>query len=465
MRENHSGRRSCLSGRECIVLRLDVLLNALLSLFRSIISSIVPVTGDQMIRHIRALKSTEPISRSWSSTIAVALCFLAAAMEGFGLQSVGVAAGRMAAEFQLSAAALGWVASASTIGLLPGAIFGGELADWVGRKRVLVGAVLTFGVFTLVTTWIAGYWPLLLARFLTGLGMGAALPNLIALSAEVADDASRSRYIGIMYSGVPAGGALASVVSVVGGDHAGWRAIFQVGGASAILVAVLLVLTLEESSRFRNRAVSAVAREERIREGRTRSLRVLFGGNRASSTLLMWVCLFFHMLVIYVLLNWFPLLLVKRGFSPVQAGVIQIVFNLGAVAGNLVFGWLMDIASRRLTAIFMYSCVIVSLAAINYVVGAESMAVLSCAVGLFAVGGQMVVYAIVPIYYPTEMRGTGVGWAVAVGRLGAFAGPVLVGEVLRSGLGARAVLVGAAPALSVAAIAVLALFARPAASY
>jgi len=400
-------------------------------------------------------------ARSSAVALTTALCFATAAMEGFGLQSVGVAAGRMAQEFHLSAAEIGWVASASTSGLLPGAIFGGSLADWVGRKRVLVWAVLTFAVFTLATTWAGGYWALLGARFLTGLGLGATLPNLIALSAEVAAPACRSRYIGIMYSGVPAGGALASVVSIVGGTHGEWRPIFDIGGSLSIMVAGLLFLILPESPQFRGRLRSVSGKTQ---PGRVGSLRVLFGDTRAVSTLLMWMCLFFHMLVIYVLLNWLPLLLVNKGFSTGQADAIQLVFNLGAVAGNLLFGRLMDRGSRWATAMLMYGLVIASLTAIDYVAGFPAMVALSFAVGVFAVGGQMVVYAIVPIYYPTLMRATGVGWAVAVGRVGAFAGPVLVGEALRSGLGSRAILIGAAPALSIAAAAVMALLSRPVAS-
>lgn len=403
-------------------------------------------------------------SSSWPTATTLILCFMTAAMEGFGLQSVGVAAGRMAGEFHLSAVAIGWVASASTIGLLPGAVFGGRLADWLGRKRVLAGAVLIFGVFTLATTFAGGYPSLLVARFLTGLGLGATLPNLIALSAEVAERGLRSRYIGTMYCGVPAGGALASLVSIIGGGHAGWRPIFEVGGGLTVVVAVLLFLILPESTQFKGQAGVALTGESKRGVKQLGSSQALFGGGRVTSTLLMWTCLFFHMLVIYVLLNWLPLLLVKKGFLPVQAGLIQITFNLGGVAGNLAFGWLMDKASRRATAIFMYASVVACLAALDYVSGFPGMAALGFGVGLFALGGQMVIYAIVPIYYPTLMRGTGVGWAVAIGRLGAFVGPVLVGEVLRSGLGAKAVLVGAAPALSVAAIAVLALFARPAAS-
>lgn len=388
------------------------------------------------------------------ATVTLSLCCLAAVLEGFGLQSVGVAAGRMAAEFHFSAAAMGWIASASTIGLLPGAVAGGWAADRVGRKRVLAGAVGIFGIFNLAATAAVGLKTLLLLRLLAGLGLGATLPNLIALSAEAAERHTRSRFIGLMYCGVPAGGALVSLLSILGGAAENWRVIFYVGGALAVLAAFALLTALPESAQFQRRRRAAAA-------SGVPSAQVLFGDARAPATLLLWAALFFQMLVIYVLLNWLPVLLVRRGFSPLQAGAIQLIFNLGGVGGNLLFGRLMDRASRRTTAIVMYGCVIGSLAALAALEGFWASALAGFAVGLFAIGGQMVPYALVPIHYPTLMRSTGVGWSVAIGRLGSFAGPVLAGEVLQAGVPASVILAAATPGLVVAAVAALLVLGRP----
>ncbi len=388
--------------------------------------------------------------------LTLALCFLAAVLEGFGLQSVGVAARRMAAEFRLSAAMMGWIASASTIGLLPGAVIGGRLADRMGRRRVLAVAVAAFGTFSLLLGSAHSAAMLVALRLLAGLGFGATLPTLIALSAETAEPSSRGRYIGLMYCGVPAGGAVASWISIAGGAAADWRLIFYSGGLLALLTAPALWFALPGS----RRDVSGISQERTPAGSASSAAQALFGSRRATTTLLLWGALFLHMLVIYVLLNWLPVLLVRKGFTPWQAGTIQILFNLGGVGGNVLFGWLMDRARRGPTALVMYACVIASLAALADTRGFAGMALVGLGVGLFAIGGQMVLYAMVPDYYPARMRGTGIGWAVAVGRVGSFAGPILAGQVLQAGASAHAILAAAAPALALAAAAVLAVLPR-----
>jgi AAHS family 3-hydroxyphenylpropionic acid transporter len=388
----------------------------------------------------------------------IALCFAAAMLEGLDLQSVGVAARKIAGEFHLMPAAMGWVANASIIGLLPGAAIGGRLADRIGRKAVLVGAVLAFGLFTLLTTIVHDYTSLLAARFLTGLGLGAALPNLIALSSEASPAHARSRVVSIMYAGVPTGGAVASLVSIAGGGTMDWRTVFYLGGVAPIVVAPLLVFALPESSEFRRRL--SQARDGAVDTVRASVGEALFGGGRAAASLLLWVSFFFTLLVVYLLLNWLPSLLVGKGFTPAQAGLVQIVFNIGGAVGSLVFGWFLDHGSRRATAVVMYAGVIAFLAALAYVHGFGPTAAVGIGIGLFAVGGQIVLYALAPIYYPTLMRGTGVGAAVAIGRLGSIAGPILAGQLLSSGRGATAVLLAAVPGLVVAALTGVALVMR-----
>ena len=402
-------------------------------------------------------------ARSRAVWLTLSLCFVAAMLEGFIFQSIGVAASRLVREFHLSAGGIGWIASATTLALLPGAILGGELADRIGRPRVLAGAVTLFGLFTLATTAAGGARWLLAMRGLAGLGLGAALPNLIALCAEAGEAQSRSRLLALMYCGVPVGGAMASLISTAGGGASDWRLIFFVGGALALLVAPVMFVALPESARFQ--AQRAATRQlSGAAAGRNRSWQVLFGAGRAPTTLLLWMALFIEMLLIYVLVNWMPVLLIGRGFSPVQAGRIQIVFNIGGVAGILVYGWLMDRSSRRATALTMYGCVIAALAALAGVHGFSTTALVALCVGVFAVGGQMVLHSIVPTYYPTMMRSSGVGWGLAMGRLGSIAGPVLAGELLQAGLSPTRLLAAGVPVLGVAALGVLGLLSRPQAS-
>ncbi|NAT17366.1 3-(3-hydroxy-phenyl)propionate transporter MhpT, partial [Pseudomonas syringae pv. actinidifoliorum] len=189
---------------------------------------------------------TSPLRRS---TLTIVLCFIVALIEGFDLQAAGTAAAGLRQTFALDPKMMGWVFSAGIIGLLPGAFFGGWIADRIGRKKILVAAVLLFGVFSLSTAYVQTFSGLLLVRFMTGLGLGAALPNLIALCAEAVSERHRGLAISVMYAGVPLGGALAAVVAMFTSEH--WQTTFIIGGLVPLLVVPADdVCLLPESSAF-----------------------------------------------------------------------------------------------------------------------------------------------------------------------------------------------------------------------
>lgn len=370
----------------------------------------------------------------------ILLCFIVAILEGFDLQSVGVAAPAMAATFKLDSAALGWVFSAGLIGLLPGAVCGGWLADRFGRKQVLIGAVILFGLFSLLTAHSATYQQLLAARLITGLGMGAALPILIALSSEVASAELRNMAVSLTYCGVPLGGAIAALIGMfsVAGD---WRLVFYVGGVAPLLIAPLLMLWLPESQVYRGQALAlgATARE-------------LLGGRRAFSTLLLWCSCFCTLTILYMLLNWLPTLLIERGLSRPDTSAIQVLFNLGGVAGSLLAGRLMDKGNALLAVALAYLGMFAALAALGYLAVLGGLYVAGMAAGACAVGGQLILYALAPRIYPAQVRATGVGVAVAVGRLGSMSGPLLAGQLLAAGAGVSGLLLAVSPLVAVAAI-------------
>jgi len=180
----------------------------------------------------------------------VIFCVLAALCEGIDLQAAGVAASGIATEFKATAAQLGNFFSASTFGLFFGALIGGRVADHIGRKRVLVASIALFGLFSLLTPLAFDMASLSAARLLTGLGLGGALPNLIALTAESSPEHRRSANVTMMYSGAPFGGAIASWVSMVmASSH--WRWIFVVGGIAPLLLAPVMAVSMPESLGFR----------------------------------------------------------------------------------------------------------------------------------------------------------------------------------------------------------------------
>ncbi|TWC59857.1 AAHS family 3-hydroxyphenylpropionic acid transporter [Pseudomonas sp. SJZ080] len=385
------------------------------------------------------------------TTLTIALCFIVALIEGFDLQAAGTAAAGLRQTFALDPKSMGWVFSAGIIGLLPGAFFGGWIADRIGRKKILIAAVLLFGVFSLSTAYVSSFSGLLLARFMTGLGLGAALPNLIALCAEAVGEQRRGTAISIMYAGVPLGGALAAVVAMLFTEH--WQTTFIIGGLAPLLVVPLMILLLPESSAFRQQ-------QGTVTVARASTVQALFGEDRARVTLALWLSYFFTLTVMYMLLNWLPSLLLEQGFSKAEAGLVQMLFNIGGALGSLLGGVLLDRCNGVKVVLSVYAGLLAALTGVGLSVGIVPMAIAGFCAGLFVMAAQLVLYALAPPSYPTSVRATGVGAAVAIGRLGSVAGPLAAGQILAAGAGTTGVLLATSPGLVIAALTIISVIVR-----
>ncbi|KKJ07731.1 3-(3-hydroxy-phenyl)propionate transporter MhpT [Burkholderia gladioli] len=383
----------------------------------------------------------------------LALCFAIALLEGLDLQSVGVAAPRMAREFGLSVSQMGIAFSAGTFGLLPGAMLGGRLADRIGRKRVLIASVALFGLLSIATAQSSSFAMLVVVRVLTGIGLGGAMPNLIALSSEAVPPRSRSSAVAAMYCGIPFGGVIASLIGVLLAGDTEWRHIFYVGGAGPLLLVPVLAMLLPESRAYLDVAGTRAARAS--------VAHTLFGGGRASATLALWISYFCTLIVLYFLLNWLPSLMAARGLDRAHVGLVQVAFNVGGGLGALGIGAALDRMRASRVVGGMYAGIVLSLAALAAAPGFASLAAAAFAAGMFVIGGQSVLYALAAIYYPTAMRGTGVGAAVAVGRLGSVVGPLAAAPLLAAGRSAPIVIGASIPVTLVAAVAALLLIRRP----
>jgi len=379
----------------------------------------------------------------------IGLCFLVALMEGLDLQASGIAAQGMAAAFQLDKLHMGWVFSAGIFGLLPGAFLGGLLADRIGRKRVLMASVALFGLFSLVTTMAWDFNSLLVARCLTGVGLGAALPNLIALTSEVAGPRLRGTAVSLMYCGVPLGAALAASIGIAQ-LAGGWQVVFYVGGVVPLLIVPLLGLYLPESQQYRN-----VQGEAPIGV-----VQGLFREGAALPTALIWVSYFFTLMVVYILINWLPSLVIGQGFTGRQASWVMLALQIGAAAGTLFLGWVMDRLPAWALSALIYVGILVSLTALGLASHLPGMLAAGFIAGFFATGGQCVLYALAPHFYRPSIRATGVGSAVAIGRLGAMSGPLVAGKMLALGTGTAGVMLASAPGIVIAAVAMFYLSVR-----
>jgi AAHS family 3-hydroxyphenylpropionic acid transporter len=370
------------------------------------------------------------------------LCAAAALVEGFDTQSMGVAAPRVISEFGLSPAWAGFVFSSATFGLFLGAALGGRLADYFGRKRALIASLLLFGLFSLMTAMASGAESLSAARLFTGLGLGGAMPNFISLSSEATRSRRRVSAVTLVMAGMPFGGALSAILSLSAQLGWSWRWIFVVGGVTPLILAVIMMCFLPEHRR--SASAAPVGSAARVQVESVRS--VLFGSGRAATTVMLWVAFFFTQLVLLLMLNWLPSLIIGLGFSRTEASAGSVCFGLSGSLGAVLLGHLHAGTSRRWWVVATYGGMAAALAAVASAGTAFWMIATACAIaGVFIIGAQLILFALAPLYYRAAIRGTGVGAAVAVGRLGSVVGPLFAGGLLASGGGSAAVLMAIVP--------------------
>jgi MFS transporter, AAHS family, 3-hydroxyphenylpropionic acid transporter len=378
------------------------------------------------------------VARLPEKSVTILFCFLVAFCEGIDLQAAGVAAAGIGAEFKPTANQFGTFFSASTFGLFFGALIGGRLADSIGRKKVLIASIGVFGLFSLMTAMAIDVRSLTWIRALTGLGLGGALPMVLALVTETSAAKRQSATVATVYAAMPLGGAAASVLSMIT-TTTQWRVVFVVGGVMPLLLVPLMAVLLPESRAFQRQLPSLGA----MKAG---SVIGLFTDDRARQTVLIWFSFFLELLLLYLLLNWLPTLLVTDGFTKAEAAGAQIGFNLGGVLSAVLVGYLLGSRFRNsgIVAIFiMVPVLLVALAQApaDFRIVAPAVCVLGC--GILA--AQAFLYVSAPVIYPTLIRGIGVGAAVAFGRVGSIVGPKLGGALKAAGHGPSQLLMDLLP--------------------
>lgn len=382
---------------------------------------------------------------SYRSGLIVVLCCIVAMLEGFDFQVIGVAAPQLIKELGLMPHQIGIAFSSSLIGLALGALSAGRFADRFGRKPMLISSLLVLGVFAFATGFVGNYKGLLLLRFLTGLGLGGTMPNIIAIVSEVVSRKRVTLAVAFMSCGFALGGMAVSMLAhapAVGEA----RNLFFVGGVLPIILAPLLAMIVPET----------LGRHEQ-NSFRVGACQALFGEGQATSTLALWVAFALTLMQLSLLLNWLPTLVIERGFERSQAYAAIFTLNLGSVFGSLCIGWLCDRFGARWPMAVTYGAMAVALYLLSLVSSAGPLMVLSFAVGFLVLGAQFVLYGISPKVYAEANRAWGVGAAIATGRIGAILGPIVAGEMLQSGESGGEVLMLMVPLVLISGIAMLVL--------
>ncbi|WP_394790414.1 MFS transporter [Rhodoferax sp.] len=380
-----------------------------------------------------------------------ALCFFIVLLDGFDTAAIGFIAPSLIKEWGASKAALAPVLSAALFGLAAGALSAGPLADRLGRKRVLVGSVLVFGVACLASSFAADLTQLSILRFLTGVGLGAAMPNAVTLMSEYCPDQRRATLTNAMFCGFPLGAAFGGFLAAWMIPTFGWRSVLLLGGITPLVLVVLLVLLLPESVRY---MVAKSQPVERIRKVLARiagasvagvqrfvltesapvsnaksGLGVVLSPAYRLGSIMLWLAYFMGLVIFYALINWMPVLFKEAGIDPKTATLISALFPLGGV-GAIFFGWLMDRFNANRIIAVGYALTAVAIWSIGQAVGqVGTLVVLVFGAGAIMNTSQSSLPALAAAFYPTNGRATGVAWMLGIGRFGGIAGSFLVAEL------------------------------------
>jgi AAHS family 4-hydroxybenzoate transporter-like MFS transporter len=347
------------------------------------------------------------------------------------------------------------------------------LGDRFGRKPLLIISVAFIGVFSVLSALAWSIPSITAMRFLTGLGIGGAMPVTVALTSDYSPIQRRGTLIMLMFCGNTLGGFLGGQLVAQILPIFGWQSIFLAGGIPPLVLIPILMVFLPESPRFlithrgdapathdilRQLNVGAqVAASKLVDVAKGNPVQQLFTGGLAISTILLWIAFFANLLNMYLFSYWMPTVLTLSGFKPENAIFYASMFQLGGILSTILLGPMIDrFGAPRVLACSFASGVIFVLAIGLYNLPAPFIMIPILFAGGAMIGSQLGANAMAAGLYPARIRSTGVGWALGVGRLGGIAGPAIGGALLAFGLPPKQIfLCACGPALIAACATVL----------
>lgn len=376
-------------------------------------------------------------SRARQITIGVA-CFLVILVDGYDTTSIAFVAPALIAEWGISPVSLTPTFMMTSLGAVVGYLACGPLAARWGSRRVIIASVVWFSLCSLLTALVDSITVLAALRFITAVGLGAAVPTAIALASNHAPERLRAGMTIAVATGLPMGSAFGATLGSILIAEYGWPSVFIVGGVVPLLLMPALMLVLPESEQLGHGQEAGNA--PRI-DRPVASIRSLFSASFATSTGFIWAIAFLNFLNTYAFLFWLPTLLASSGFAPSQASLGAATFGFGGVLGNLAmlfvaarFGTQQLLAAAGLLAV-------VCMLLLAHADAAENVALLLIGgIGAGLTAGCVGPAALSVAIYPTGLRTTGIGCAAALGRIGSIGGPALGGALLAAGWGVDSII-------------------------
>jgi AAHS family 4-hydroxybenzoate transporter-like MFS transporter len=403
----------------------------------------------------------------------VLLCALVQAFDGFDLGTIGMAAPSLSKAWGVAPPLFTTAFVMSSVGILVGALLSGPLGDRFGRKPLLIISVAFIGVFSVLSAFAWSIPSITVMRFLTGLGIGGAMPVTVALTSDYSPIHRRGTLIMLMFCGNTLGGFLGGQLVAQILPIFGWQSIFLAGGIPPLVLIPFLMIFLPESPRFliahrgdapatqdilRQLNIGAQAAASKLVDvAQGNPVQQLFTGGLALSTILLWIAFFANLLNMYLFSYWMPTVLTLSGFKPENAIFYASMFQLGGILSTILLGPMIDrFGAPRVLACSFASGVIFVLAIGLYNLPAPFIMIPILFAGGAMIGSQLGANAMAAGLYPARIRSTGVGWALGVGRLGGIAGPAIGGALLAFGLPPKQIfLCACGPALIAACATVL----------
>ncbi|MDC3359210.1 MAG: MFS transporter [Pseudomonadales bacterium] len=402
---------------------------------------------------------------SFRQILIVLLCLVFNMVDGFDITAMAVTAHQIGEDMQLSEDKLGLVFSFSLAGMMLGAMFLAALSDVIGRRTMIIITLTLVGVTVLLTASVNSLPALILLRFISGLGAGAMLASVATLASEYSPEKFRAMAVTAVTAGYPLGAMTTGLVASSVVPEFGWQGMFIAGGSATLLLALIAFFMIPESLHFlcKKQPDDALQRVNKIlqifkiqslqqlpsientggateadRQNIYQKMLTLLTPEFRRSTLTLWATFFLCISTLYFLMSWTPKLIINLGYSADAGNLAFTLFNFGGVLGIFILGYLASKWSlSTLISIFAITSAVFMWAfagAVSLDFNQTNLMLLIFIIGISMQGGYTGMYAVAAKIYPIEIRSTGVGWAIGLGRFGAVLGPGIAGYMIASGL-------------------------------
>ncbi|WP_042347266.1 MFS transporter [Bacillus massiliigorillae] len=406
---------------------------------------------------MKSINASEVMAKSKFSRIHLTVfiwCAFGIIFDGYDLNMYGVVLPSLMKEWNLTAIQAGIIGSYALLGMMLGAFFFAPLADKLGRKKVLLICILIFSISTVLAGFSSGPTQFSILRFIAGFGLGGLMPNVIALMTEYSPKSIRGVLVATMYCGYAIGGILVSLMGIYILPEFGWRILFWSAAVPLVFLPFFVKFMPESMSfyilRKQNAKLSDILNEVdpgknykesdefQFEEEKARAkgfpVKKLFENKRARSTFMFWLACFSCLIMVYGLNTWLPKLMMQAGYPLGSSLSFMLVLNIGSIIGSIFGGLLADRIGSKKVLLWFFIMGAICFVMLGFKTNLLFLYILIFVGGACTIGTQNIANPYIAEYYPKEMRSTGIGWALGMGRIGALLAPTLGGILLSKNL-------------------------------